>query len=214
MLGEGPRARSGRAGQQAGGARRGRLGGAAPDCDRGGQADSMLLAGALTVSPAARSARCGPTNADQPRRGPRRRSLQGRASAGSRSGAHGGQLEPYTQGDGASFVPSSPFDEGERSRSGWTCGSGARARARLELPGARARRARRGHPRAATRSPPAPGDTRRCSTSAQQPNLEPPVVDVARSIAATPVRATCSSRRSRHAGGSDDPERSRPGRLV
>jgi hypothetical protein len=32
---------------------------------------------------------------------------------GSRSGAHAGQLEPYSQGDGASFLPSSPFAEGE-----------------------------------------------------------------------------------------------------
>ncbi len=32
---------------------------------------------------------------------------------GSRSGPHAGRLEPYSQGDGASFVPSSPFTQGE-----------------------------------------------------------------------------------------------------
>jgi hypothetical protein len=32
---------------------------------------------------------------------------------GSRSGAHSGRLEAYSQGDGASFVPSRPFREGE-----------------------------------------------------------------------------------------------------
>jgi Arylsulfotransferase (ASST) len=32
---------------------------------------------------------------------------------GGRSGAHPGRLEPYSQGDGASFVPSSPFRSGE-----------------------------------------------------------------------------------------------------
>jgi len=32
---------------------------------------------------------------------------------GSRSGRHAGRLEPYSQGDGASFVPRRPFDDGE-----------------------------------------------------------------------------------------------------
>jgi len=33
---------------------------------------------------------------------------------GSKSGSHSGHLEPYSQGDGASFVPARPFVEGER----------------------------------------------------------------------------------------------------
>jgi len=33
---------------------------------------------------------------------------------GASSGAHGGRLVPYSQGDGASFVPSAPFKDGER----------------------------------------------------------------------------------------------------
>lgn len=33
---------------------------------------------------------------------------------GERSGAHGGSLRAYSQGDGASFVPDTPFDAGER----------------------------------------------------------------------------------------------------
>jgi Arylsulfotransferase (ASST) len=33
---------------------------------------------------------------------------------GSHSGAHSGHLRPYSQGDGASFVPDAPFDAGER----------------------------------------------------------------------------------------------------
>jgi Arylsulfotransferase (ASST) len=33
---------------------------------------------------------------------------------GSRSGAHAGRLRAYSQGDGASFVPSKPFTQGER----------------------------------------------------------------------------------------------------
>ena len=34
--------------------------------------------------------------------------------SGSRSGSHPGRLEAYSQGDGASFVPNTPFTEGER----------------------------------------------------------------------------------------------------
>src|SRR5271154_6426917 len=33
---------------------------------------------------------------------------------GEQSGAHAGRLEAYSQGDGASFVPDTPFDPGER----------------------------------------------------------------------------------------------------
>ena len=32
---------------------------------------------------------------------------------GSRTGAHAGRFEGYSEGDGASFVPSKPFAEGE-----------------------------------------------------------------------------------------------------
>ncbi len=36
------------------------------------------------------------------------------SARGSRSGAHPGRLLPYSQGDGASFVPARPFSQGER----------------------------------------------------------------------------------------------------
>jgi hypothetical protein len=39
--------------------------------------------------------------------------LSGVGVAGSRSGPHPGRLEPYSQGDGASFVPAKPFEPGE-----------------------------------------------------------------------------------------------------
>src|ERR1700728_1331849 len=39
--------------------------------------------------------------------------IQAVSVAGQRSGAHAGRLESYSQGDGASFVPDSPFDTGE-----------------------------------------------------------------------------------------------------
>ena len=42
------------------------------------------------------------------------RDLSQIAVSGSRSGAHAGRLLAYSQGDGASFVPSKPFTQGER----------------------------------------------------------------------------------------------------
>jgi hypothetical protein len=39
--------------------------------------------------------------------------LSGVVVSGSRTGIHAGRLEPYSQGDGASFLPSSPFAVGE-----------------------------------------------------------------------------------------------------
>jgi len=39
--------------------------------------------------------------------------LSGVRVSGSRTGRHSGRLEAYSQGDGASFVPSKPFDSGE-----------------------------------------------------------------------------------------------------
>ncbi len=44
--------------------------------------------------------------------------------AGERSGMHPGRLEGYSQGDGASFVPDSPFDAGERVTVHATIGAG------------------------------------------------------------------------------------------
>lgn len=38
------------------------------------------------------------------------------SAVGSRSGPHPGRLAPYSQGDGASFIPSTPFAEGEAVR--------------------------------------------------------------------------------------------------
>ena len=55
-----------------------------------------------------------PAHADQlPRRAGRARSTRSRSWA-QRSGAHAGRLRGYSQGDGASFVPDSPFDAGEQ----------------------------------------------------------------------------------------------------
>jgi Arylsulfotransferase (ASST) len=45
--------------------------------------------------------------------------------AGERSGAHPGHIEAYSQGDGASFVPNTPFDAGERVTVHATIGLGS-----------------------------------------------------------------------------------------
>ena len=45
---------------------------------------------------------------------------------GARSGAHAGSLHGYSQGDGASFVPDTPFDAGERVAVHATVGAGGR----------------------------------------------------------------------------------------
>jgi len=54
--------------------------------------------------------------------------ISGVSVVGQRSGAHPGRLRPYSQGDGASFVPDAPFDAGERVTVGATIGTGAGAR--------------------------------------------------------------------------------------
>jgi hypothetical protein len=46
---------------------------------------------------------------------------------GARSGAHPGRLEGYSQGDGASFLPATPFEAGERVFVHAVIGSGSRA---------------------------------------------------------------------------------------
>jgi hypothetical protein len=74
---------------------------------------SAVLGGAVTISPL-------PGSRDSSPRtqisflGVPARELSGISVVGSRSGAHTGRLEAYSQGDGASFVPASPFSEGER----------------------------------------------------------------------------------------------------
>jgi Arylsulfotransferase (ASST) len=74
---------------------------------------SAALAGSrVTVSP-------GPTTRDASpvtqisMLGVRAGELSGVTVKGSRTGAHSGRLVAYSQGDGASFLPSQPFDEGE-----------------------------------------------------------------------------------------------------
>ncbi|HWX51983.1 MAG TPA: hypothetical protein VNY34_01740, partial [Solirubrobacteraceae bacterium] len=56
-------------------------------------------------------------------------SLGSIAVSGSRTGGHAGRLLPYSQGDGASFLPSRPFAQGEQVTVRARVRVGARSRA-------------------------------------------------------------------------------------
>jgi hypothetical protein len=87
--------------------------GAGPACVPGTLDNSAILAGAVTVSPVPGSRDASPLTQVSFLGVP-----AGQISAvhvvGTLSGSHGGRLAAYSQGDGASFLPSTPFSEGER----------------------------------------------------------------------------------------------------
>jgi hypothetical protein len=74
---------------------------------------SALRNGAVTVSPLSGSRDASP-QAQISFLGVPARELGSVRVSGSRSGTHAGRLEPYSQGDGASFLPERAFAEGER----------------------------------------------------------------------------------------------------
>jgi hypothetical protein len=74
---------------------------------------SSLLAGSVTVSPQPGS-RDASAQTQISFRGVPARNLRVLSVVGSRTGLHTGRLLAYSQGNGASFVPSRPFAEGER----------------------------------------------------------------------------------------------------
>jgi hypothetical protein len=86
---------------------------AGPACTPSNLDASALLDGVVTVSPMPGAADASPSTQIS-FLGVPAASLQDVSVVGSRSGRHTGQLEPYSQGDGASFVPSRPFTAGER----------------------------------------------------------------------------------------------------
>jgi hypothetical protein len=75
--------------------------------------NSALLAGAITVSPAPGSRDATPSTQISFVGAPAAQ-LSVLSVKGSVTGVHSGRLLPYSQGDGASFVPTVPFAEGER----------------------------------------------------------------------------------------------------
>jgi hypothetical protein len=85
----------------------------APTCTPVSLGNSALLAGSVTVSPQPGS-RDASAQAQISFRGVPARDLSVLSVVGSRTGGHAGRLLAYSQGNGASFVPSLPFAEGER----------------------------------------------------------------------------------------------------
>ncbi len=73
---------------------------------------AALAGGLVTVSPAPQS-RDASADAQISFLGVPAGDLSNVTVTGSRSGAHAGQLAPYSQGDGASFLPAKPFNEEE-----------------------------------------------------------------------------------------------------
>ncbi len=84
----------------------------APSCTPQTLDASAQLDGAVTVSPMPGAADASPTTQIS-FLGVPLAALGGVTVTGSLSGAHSGQLEPYSQGDGGSFVPQKPFVAGE-----------------------------------------------------------------------------------------------------
>ena len=84
-----------------------------PACTPGSLSNSALQDGVVTVSPLAGS-RDASAEAQISFLGVPAGDLRGVSVAGSHTGVHRGRLAPYSQGDGASFLPSRPFSEGER----------------------------------------------------------------------------------------------------
>ena len=84
----------------------------APNCAPSRLNSSALLDGAVTLSPLPNSRDATPQTQISFLGVPASQ-LSVRSVIGSRSGPHPGRLEPCSQGDGASFLPSRPFLEGE-----------------------------------------------------------------------------------------------------
>jgi hypothetical protein len=87
---------------------------------------SALLGGAVTVSPLPGS-RDASALTQISFMGVPASELSGVAVQGSRSGAHAGRLAPYSQGDGASFLPARPLTPGETVSVRATVSTGGRA---------------------------------------------------------------------------------------
>ena len=85
----------------------------APACEPARLNNSALQAGAVTVSPLAGSRDASPQTQIS-FLGVPAADLSAISVVGSRTGAHSGRLLAYSQGDGASFLPASPFAEDER----------------------------------------------------------------------------------------------------
>ncbi len=144
----------------------------APQCVPTTLDNSALQAGAVTVSPLAGSRDASPRTQIS-FLGIPISELKDVSVVGQRSGAHAGRLEAYSQGDGASFVPATPFSEGERVT--------VRAQVRVhgsERPLLDAFRIETIDPISTTPAPTHAGAASEVQHFASLPGLQPPVVTV------------------------------------
>jgi hypothetical protein len=103
----------------------------APACAPATLDNSALQAGSLTVSPLAGSRDASPQTQIS-FLGVPAGDLSAISVVGSETGVHSGRLAPYSQGDGASFLPSRPFAAGERVTVRARLGAGRSARSLLD----------------------------------------------------------------------------------
>ena len=95
---------------------------------------------------------------------------------GSRTGAHAGNLEPYSQGDGASFVPNTGFAQGELVTVRARVGSGSRTQLILDRFAISTQDSISTTPEAIH-----PGSPAEVQSFHSRPDLQPPVVTVSAS---------------------------------
>ncbi|HEY1688626.1 MAG TPA: arylsulfotransferase family protein [Solirubrobacteraceae bacterium] len=170
----------------------------APDCANPNRNGSMLLAGALTVSPQPGTDDAMPKTQISLLGAPVE-DLSDVVVTGAHNSVHGGKLEPYSEGDGASYVLAKPFAEGEevsvhltlhegkrthvvgwRFSVGYKAGLGTEYHKPAEavssrVAGAPASRHVAGAPTKPAAQPKAPGPSQSFHS---QPNLHPPDVYV------------------------------------
>lgn len=95
-----------------GGSKSGKSSATAPQCLPGGQVQDASLTGGVTVSPAPGSITANP-DTQISFLGVPASAIADVSVQGSATGSHQGSLKSFSQGDGASFLPSTPFASGE-----------------------------------------------------------------------------------------------------
>src|SRR5271155_81027 len=184
----------------------------APTCAPDALNNSALQDGLVTVSPLAGSRDASP-QAQISFLGVSAADLSHVSVVGSRPGLHSGRLAAYSQGDGASFLPSRPFAEGELVTVRARLRVGAAVRS-LEDEFAIARQ----DSISSTPERIHPGEPSEVQGFHSRPDLHPPVVAVTASSPAAPRRG--GRRRFRRAllragaGGPDDPRPERRPAVV
>jgi hypothetical protein len=144
---------------------------------------AALAGGRVTVSPAPDS-RDASTSTQLSMLGPDPARIAEVRVSGAQSGAHGGRLEPYAQGDGASFVPDEPFVQGERVSVHALLRDGTGAGVPFAWSFTAAVQDHGGHAGGSPRPAPQQAAYQRFRS---RPDLQPPVVTVtARAAAASP----------------------------